>query len=52
MFLFMGTCMKMMVEKVTMGCEGKSEVGIRGEREKRISGVEKEENEWGREGER
>jgi hypothetical protein len=40
MFLFMGTCMKMMVEKVTMGCEGKSEVGIRGERE---------ENEWGRE---
>jgi hypothetical protein len=43
MLLFMGACMKMIVEKVTMGCEGESEVGIRRERE---------ENEWGREGER
>ena len=43
MLLFMGACMKMIVEKVTMGCEGESEVGIKRERE---------ENEWGREGER
>jgi len=30
MLLFMVACMKMMVEKVAMGCEGETEVGIQG----------------------